>query len=323
MRRLPSSICQTHPIATQRYAVFTSAIDSFVEKLGSWIDAKVTGAYVYGPSRFGKTRAIKWFLRQLLEERFGGAVPLHVLVHTVDTRRSQSEFYRSILVALGHAYAKGRSTSSERLNMIVEYFIASANECNSNYAILVIDEAQNISTLEWMWLLNVQNLLDMQGYALSVFSVASHQMSYEFDLLARTGNPHLSARFLVDQWKFPGVESEEDLAFILDGYDESSRWPAENGVSYLAYFAPEDYARGKRLAHCAPVLWGVLDASLPPGYKGEASFPMKHIALAVESILFRLAAGELWDDATCEPSWIHELTTHRFADHMRAISMAS
>lgn len=320
MRRLPPNISRQHPIVTGRYAIFTPAIDAFVDKLGHWLDAKVTGAYVYGPSRFGKTRAVTFFLKELLEERLGTAVPLHIWNRPF-AHSSAAEFYKSLLDGFKHAYGGTRARPNERLTILREFLIASADGCETNGVVLIIDEAHGLTTQEWLWLLGLQNALDHEGYALSVFSVASHQMAYEFDLLARTGNPHVAARFLVDEWRFPGVESVEELAFILDGYDEQSRWPKDDGVSYLQHFAPRDYAEGKRLAQAAGALWEAMVALLPPGFKGDPSFPMKHVALAVEDVLFQLAFDEDWGNATCEASWVEALTAHRLADHMRAISL--
>jgi hypothetical protein len=68
MRLLPAHVDRDHPINTGRYAIFTPAVDAFAAKLGDWIDSKITGAYIYGPSRFGKTRAIRWH---------GSAAPFH------------------------------------------------------------------------------------------------------------------------------------------------------------------------------------------------------------------------------------------------------
>lgn len=320
MRRLPRQIDRRHPLVTGQYAIFTPAVDAFVEKLGDWIDGKVTGGYIYGPSRVGKTRAIRFYLGRVLAERFGGPVPLHVWSRPF-VQKSAAEMYMSMLDGFKHAYGGKRASPNERLAILKEFLIASAGSCRTNSVYLIVDEAQGLTTQEWLWLLAVQNALDSEGYALSVFSVASHQMAYEFNLLARTGNPHVGARFLVDHWTFPGVQSIEELEYILNGYDEDSQWPRDGGKSYLAYFAPDAFEQGKRLTKCAAILWECLVALLPAGMVIDWNFPMKHIALATEDALFRLASGEDWNEVTSQESWIDTLTKHRFADHMRAVSV--
>jgi hypothetical protein len=128
------------------YAIFTPAIDAFVGKLGDWIDGKITGAYVYGPSRFGKTRALSWFLKQLLEERFAGPVPLHVWIRPF-AQKSPSEFYKSVLDGLGHAYGGTRAGANERLAILREFLIASADHCETNYVVMAVDEAQGLGNV--------------------------------------------------------------------------------------------------------------------------------------------------------------------------------
>lgn len=318
MRRLPPHVHREHPIVTSQYAIFTPAVDAFVEKLGDWIDSMITGAYTYGPSRFGKSRCIRFHLKRLLEERFDGPVPLHVWSRPY-VQKTPAELYGSMLDGFKHGYGGKRSNSNERLKILMEYMLSVSDQCNSNCSYLIVDEAQGITTQEWSALMALQNWLDMEGRQLAVFSVASHQMAYEFDLLARTGNPHVAARLLVDNWKFPGIQSVEELAFILNGYDEDSMWPAQTGCSYLAHFSPKEFDRGRRLSTIAPVLWECLVALLPHGLDFEWNFPMKHVALAVEDTLIELAFGADWDEATTSESWIDKLTKHRFADHMRAI----
>ncbi|MGC4080074.1 MAG: ATP-binding protein [Rubrivivax sp.] len=288
--------------------------------LGRWLDAKVTGAYVFGASRVGKTRAVTLFLKRLLEDRLGVSIPLHIWSRPF-MHNSAAEFYKSLLSAFNHASGGTRAGPNDRLVILREFLISSANECGTNGVVLIVDEAHGMTTQEWLWLLALQNAMDSEGYALSVFLIASHQMAYEFDLMSRTGNPHVAARFLVDQWRYPGVESREELEFILDGYDVQSKWPRNEGVSYLEYFAPKDYASGRLLAHSAGALWDTMVALLPPESKGNHSFPMKHVALAVEDALFQIAFGADWEVATSDESWVLALTKHRFADHMRAISL--
>jgi len=320
MRKVPPHVARSHPLVTGKYAIHTAAIAAMVDVFAGWIENRISGAYIFGPSRFGKSRAVKWFLKELLEEHFKQSVPLHVWIRPFQAK-SPAEFYKLVLTGFRHGYGGNRASGSDRLEILIEFLISSAQACDTNYALLVIDEAQGLTTDEWLWLMAVQNRLVDEGYALSVFAVASHQIAYEFDLLVRTGNPHIAARFLVDQWKFPGVESIEELQFILDGYDEQSRWPVIDGVSYLEHFAPADFKQGRRLGESAPQLWEALVALLPTDYKGPWIFPMKHIALAVEDALFRIASGKDWDDITSTKAWIEALVKHRLSDHMRAISL--
>lgn len=208
----------------------------------------------------------------------------------------------------------------DRRDALRKFLVASAESCESNVVVVICDEMQDMSLVEWKWLLGLHNSLDQDGYRLSIFSIATHQMGYDYELLARGGFAHVAARFMVAHWEFPGLRSFEELEFVFRGYDEASDWPPGSGISYTAHFAPDAYGRGERLSSCAETAWRVLDALLPLGYRGDASFPMKHVALAAEEVLYRAASGEDWDEVTCEDSWLEILGATGFTDHMRLIS---
>lgn len=58
--------------------------------------------------------------------------------------------------------------------------------------------------------------------------------------------------------RFHGLRSPEEIGYVLNGYDIDSEWPPGSGIPYLEYFAPVDYAAGRRLAGCAAQLWKAL-----------------------------------------------------------------
>ncbi|PIF78812.1 hypothetical protein CLU95_6011 [Variovorax sp. 54] len=185
---------------------------------------------------------------------------------------------------------------------------------------LLIDESQALTLREWNWLLGLQNTLDRENYRFSVYTVSSHQMGYQYELMAHSDHPHVAARFMVAHAPFSGLTSEVEIKFVLEGYDFASEWPKHSRASYLAHFAPDAHARGKRLASCASTVWQVMNALLPEDYGGEANFPMQHLALSVEKVLMNLAHGEDWDDATGEEAWLEAFAETQFTDHMRLIS---
>ena len=110
---------------------------------------------------------------------------------------------------------------------------------------------------------------------------------------------------------------------MLNGYDNDSEWPPGSGIPYLKYFAPGDFAAGRRLGDCAGRLWKALVELSPECVRRHLEFPMQHVAKATEAILFRLARGEDWDDVMSYESWLRELAKANFPDHMRIISMGS
>ncbi|WP_018311901.1 hypothetical protein [Cupriavidus sp. UYPR2.512] len=172
-------------------------------------------------------------------------------------------------------------------------------------------------------LVGLQNELDYEGYLLSVFSVGSHQLNYRHEYMASTGNAHIAARFMAAHARFHGLRSAKEVEYVLNGYDIDSEWPPGSQVSHLAYFAPDEFAAGRRLADRSEQLWAALVALSPEIPRKHLEFPMQHVATATEAILFQLASGQDWDAVTHHESWLRELAKTNFSDHMRIISTGS
>lgn len=311
-----------HPVLRQEYAVFTPPIEEMARCIGDWIDGMAPGGYVYGPSRFGKSRGIKFFLRSLLQERYGTDVPLIIWSRMDGICRSQPEFWKELLQASNFVFADRmvRRNFTELRRTFIHRCTTLANESLGNQIILLIDEAQDLTHQELTWLLGLHNSLDQAGYRLTLISVGSHQMRYQYDYLARAGSAHIAARFFAVHKRFSGLTEVDQLAFALDGYDEASEWPKSSGISYLRYFAPDEFEQGRRLAHCAEDIWHVLRKIAGPAPKKLSDeFPMQHVARATEGALIQLSKGGRWQDITSPAAWEARLVATGLADHMRIV----
>lgn len=328
----PPHIEPDHPISTQEYAVYTPPISELIETIGDWVQCMESGGYVFGPSRFGKSRGVKWYVHAALEERFGRAVPLVVWIRRPDMQVSESEFWKDLLLSSNFHFADPTKKATNRAGLrelFRDRMISLAKAANSNYVVLLIDEAQDVTLREWHWLLGLQNTLDHAGFRLSVFSVGTQQIGYQHDYLAKSGNIHIAARFFVLHSRFHGLRGLEEFQFVLEGYDRESEWPQGSGKSYLHYFAAKDFRNGRRLAHCAEAAWQAFEGLIPTDVrrifdsrKLELEIPMKHVAQSVEDVLWRLADGQDWDEVTSYESWVDTVASRGFSGHMQAITRA-
>lgn len=320
-------IDDAHPIITQEYAVFTPPMDSMFSTIGTWIDQRATGGYIYGPSRYGKSRAVKWFLKSELEAHFARVLPLICWVREDSQTMREGEFWNALLLAAKYEFVvptKPKSRSVARY-LFREHLETLARASRSNYVILLIDEAQRMTYAEWTWLLGLQNMLDADGFRLTTVSIGSHQLGYVPDYFALTGNSHITARFFSHDAPYHGLRSLDQLEYVLRGYDSDSEWPSESGLSFLQYFAPDDFSKGRRLVDHASQLWSSFDALKPPSIGSKKAqtaleLPMLHLALTVESILKALGRGEDWDEVTAPASLLSTIAQTGFTGFLRDIS---
>lgn len=313
-----------HPVIRQEYAIFTPPMDEMISTIGDWIDQQVSGGYIYGPSRFGKSRTVKWHLQTVLRERFKSVVPLIVWIRR-DSVMSEGEFWNILLAASEYEFhdpLKPRPKAAARF-LFEQRLITLTRSAQKNFVVLLIDEAHDVTLKEWKWLLGLQNVLDSQGVRLSVISVGSHGLTFQPDYLSRTGNAHITARFFACDMKFHGLASVEEVEYVLIGYDTDSEWPKHSGISYLQHFAADDFARGHRLSSCAKDMWVAFEELLPRDLKVNKKYrreiPMQHLAHTVEKALSRLAVGESWEVVTKYEEWLKMIAKTRFTSHMGQI----
>ncbi|WP_229520426.1 ATP-binding protein [Massilia sp. NP310] len=292
--------------------------------IGDWVDQRRPGGFIYGASRLGKSRAVQWYLAEVLEERFGAVIPLIVWNRRPDQQATESAFWHALLLASKFQFVNPAKPPkrSEGFYLCVQRFISIAQSAGRNHLVLLIDEAQDVTLREWKWLVGLQNQLDYEGFLLSVVSVGTHQLGYRHEYLANTGNAHVAARFMSAHCRFHGIRSVEEVAYVLNGYDIDSEWPPGSGKSFLQYFSPTNFSRGRRLSDCADLLWEALVALLPSSARNYTEFPMEHIAFTVEEMLKQLSSGEDWDATTKYESWLRGLARNNFPDHMRIIATA-
>lgn len=318
--KLPEHVPRDHPVVTQQYAVYTPAIAQMVTQVSNWIDQQRSG-YIWGFSRYGKTRGVQYYLATKLGQRFGGHLPLLIYDRPeFGHPPTAGQFWEAILRAGGHRYASTRTSPDHRLHLVVEMFKSLAKRSEGNFVVLLIDEAQSMTVPEWRYLVALQNHLDFSGIRLSVISIGSHQMGYVYDQIAIIGDTHCAARFLIGNARFPGIRSIEELQYVLFGYDEDSEWPEQSGVSYTQALAPDLFVHGFRLSAHAEEFWKALDDLLPDGYHGLLEFPMLHIAHTVESTLLGLAGKTPPTKLVTQQGWKSTLEETDFPAYMRLIS---
>lgn len=287
-----TDISRDHPVCTQEYAIYTPPIHEMCETISGWIEQRQTGGYIYGPSRYGKSKGIKSFLAKILNEKFDTEFPLMIWSHPTNSK-SEREFWNLLLIASRFEFKNPMKPKGkiEAKYLFKQHLITLANRVKYNYIVILIDEAQLVLLNEWHWLLGLQNELDLEGYRLSIISVGSHQISFQPNFFARTGDAHVVTRFLLHHARFHGIRSQNELEYILEGYDCDSEWPDNSNVSYTRYFLTEAFDDGFRLANLSFLIWNELTKKYNLAFKSykpksdQIEIPMNQIANLIERVL--------------------------------------
>lgn len=277
-----------HPAVRQDYALFTPAIDRLYATIKTWIENRITGGYVWGTPRLGKSRAVRYWLGELIAAEPDPPAFFRTS-YRAQGQLTERGFFEEMLAGLGHELTNGRA--AVLLERLLHLFRIAADDANGNHVVLVIDEAQNMTDAGWRYLCTVQNRLDDVGVRLTVVSVGSHELAYQHGAMVVAQDVHLTSRFMVHAVRFEGVQGVEELEFVLRAYDEGTEWPAVSGLSYTAYFFPAAYLSGFRLSSYAEALWRVYRRQAGDGWERDLEVAMEHVAHAVEHV-FRWALRE-------------------------------
>jgi hypothetical protein len=312
---------RAHPVVRNRYAVETTPIKEFFKTICGWIDSQVTGGYIYGFSRVGKSRAVQFWLRDLLADRYKGRLPLFTVIHRGHNVSSESEFLAELLEASGHKFSK-RTHREIMIDRQVKLYAVCAADLGDSHIVLVVDEAQDMREGDFRTLCNLQNALEVLGFQLTVISIGTHQLAFQEEVLLLTRDIHLWARFMEEQAKFRGICSEKELTFVLENYDSISEWPEGSDTSYTSYFFPLAFAGGFRLAKYAPQLWEIFAQSAPKNLGFKLEMPMAHIARIVHTVFQTFTDDYVSRDEIAKPQLSDLVRRSPYKVHLSAISNA-
>lgn len=309
-----------HPINTHNYAVDTPPIKIFFQTVCEWIDNRIPGGYIYGPSRFGKTRAVKYWIDDLIREHYHGKVPFFRVICARRMRPSEREFLQAVLKGLKLKFRSSKSifVMTERIS---NYLCASARAKKVNYVVLMVDEAQEMSEVEFGVLCNIQNFMEDAGFQLTVIAVGSHELAYQHEAFLLGEDMHLIGRFMVHNAAFYGIQSVDELRFTLAGYDLYTEWPEGSGLSFTKFFFPQAFSAGFRIENWADFMWQCFLDLAPLSLQSRLQVPMQNIGKAVEHIFRSLAVNDGVDFDLTEEDIRTAIRNTRYVEHMQTLAL--
>ena len=273
-----------HPIETTRYILPTPSIDTSYNAVIQWIENRAPGGMIYGKPRLGKTRAIQ-YLSRLLVEKFGGNLPVIIVLCRDYKVPTESTFFEDLLRAAGHALYKSGNAASKR-DRLIEYLSEKVEFSFQNRLVLFIDEAQKLHEQQFKWLIDLHNELDARDVAAIVILVGQDELIHQYSAFQLTKKTQIIGRFMVHQLQFHGLKGIRDIKKCLKAYDVDSEYPVGSGWSFTRYFFPAVFNSGFGLASYANSLWEAFRLTKDEcGLLGNHEIPMQYFCRTVEFVL--------------------------------------
>lgn len=278
-----------HPLNTRRYTVPTPMILALVAIISAWIKNGITGAYIEGDPRRGKTKARR--LICVLLQKIFPRLPVFSMIARLYVHPSERVFFGDLLRAFKHSlYSEG--TAAQRRDRLVEGIVNAAQSAGQEKVVLLIDQAHRLMELHYDWLVDLHDELSERGIELFVFLFGQKELSTIAEELKRAGKTQILGRFLVDHVQFFGIRTKKDLKLCLTCYDESCRFPEDTDWTFTRYCLPQLFERGWRLADLTEAFWKAFeDVHRRSSARSRLEIPMQHFVRTVERLLIEFEGG--------------------------------
>lgn len=186
-----------------------------------------------------------------------------VRMEPVDDRKSRSEgrLLTEILTAIDYPHKPDRDLAIKR-RQVKHALIALSGDAGRLF--FIIDEAQELTNAEFVWLKAVINGLANYGVKVMTVLFGQRELKDTYKDLQNDGRSDLSKRFMSKLLQFRGLCSLRDMAVICEAMDVKSEFPAKSGWSYTQYLFPRAFAAGFRLARTSALIWERMRIHVPP-----------------------------------------------------------
>ncbi len=298
-----------HPVVAQKYIVPTPSIDELYLRVKKIMRLRTPGAIIYAHPRFGKTYGIRYVTRALKEDY----PRLVVITFGCQKKKTHSEdaFFANLLDAAGHKdplagnITKKRFRLNERLKEL-------ADSSGLNWVVFFADEAQRLDIIEYEWLRDVHDELERRGLRMITFLVGQPQLLHQKSSFRLSKQTQIVSRFMIDEMRFRGIGSPEDMATCLAGYDQAY-FPESTKWSYTKYFLPAAYDDGLRLVDQASALWNEFTrVHHAAGFNSQIDIPMQYFARTVEIALINSMDHDSPDFRFTPAVWAEALAESNF-----------
>jgi hypothetical protein len=286
----------SHPIETGRYIISTNEINRICNKVINWIDNRIPGAIIYGEPRLGKTNAIN-VLKTFLKEYYDNTIPIFIILCPYYRNTTEDTFYTFMLKNVGHPlYLSGvHQTKKDRL---IKYILSNRYTENHRKVLFFFDDAQNLSTQHYYWLMDIYNELNSYGILMTTIFVGQVEILHQKISFKKAKQKQIIGRFMVHEHKFRGIVTLNDLKECLKGYDEDCEYPINSNTSFTEHYFPDAYKDNKRLSDISEILYiAFQETRMDYGIKIDNDIPMQYFTLTIEYIFKKYGVngvGEYW-----------------------------
>ena len=244
-----------HPIYHHnQYHLDTLAIKRVNEILHRWLWNGVTGGFITGYSRIGKTEAIKYQQNEIYTRGKQLVPTYYVSIPKRDMKTIASVFKQ---LCLAHDLSvKSRETADDLSHRFIHYIADKSVEKRCDHAVLFVDEVQRLNPAQLNAFAEIYDRLERLDIMLMVVFIGNDSECNELiELVDSEHYAHIYGRFFTQQTSYYGLRNEKEVKYCLQQYDKL-RFPI-NGPTYTGYFLPREVKKGWKYASLSKDIWRI------------------------------------------------------------------
>jgi hypothetical protein len=309
---------QRFPTSKHDYTLETPMMKDACDIVSAEVDKMEIGVSICGTSRFGKTRMMEYLEREILKQ--SPSVTSALVIMTSPSLNTDKKFFAHILTSV-NAEDELIGNGDELRTRIEQFFLVQCSERQDPRLLLMIDEAQRMTPMNFSYLIDLTNHLERHGMAPTVLLVGQPELLDTRDTLLKQKRKDAVGRFLDNPIVFEGVCSGETLRPILRQYDDYTKaaYPEGSQVCITAAYVRDLYAKGFRLENATDALWAAFKSSARD-LRTKPVVGMRNLTRAVEMGLTELAISGRAEDAISKRWWKQILLESGYLRHLKTIS---
>ncbi|MDI3391192.1 hypothetical protein QLG10_01970 [Pseudomonas sp. V98_8] len=267
---------EEHPLNHQDYLLPTDSISFAWGELDKVLRRRSGGFIMWGYSRIGKSSAITYLMCQAQAKYKGLYAAL--MDGTMKTYISERDFFSTLCESLGCATG-GAAVECRR--RAIKTLVSRGGRNVKRLFLLFIDEPQKWTDIHMQWICEVYDKLEENNIRLITVLVGQPALTSFRETYIERKNIVIVDRLMKSAIQFRGIQSPDQLRYVLSGYDtlahDVPEWP------FTRFFFPEAFASGFRLEQYYEPIWDGFAAVIDlHGKFIEYWLPMKHITAMIE-----------------------------------------
>lgn len=243
----------SHPLATDQFVCVSEPMRRVFKELKIALKFNLPGVAVAGPPRYGKTYCAAYILTNTVDA-LGEQIP--VLMHLCEApsrQRSEGSFRSQLLRSYGHSLPAG--SPLKKLERLVTLLIEKASHDPRRRILLVFDEANRLSYVEFDWLITIHNELVKDGVSPFYLFIGQTQLASRREEFGHETANQIIGRFLSITVAFSGLASTDEIQRCARQFDSELFWPKNTKISYSEYYCPDAFRNGWRYESHAETIW--------------------------------------------------------------------